>query len=243
MCCYCCSDLRCNECEYGFYNLDHDNVDGCSPCDCHPFGATNQYCDPATGQCLCSSLFKERQCNECIDGYYDFNDGCKSCECHVDGTVANSVCDKASGQCVCKQHANGTRCDECEHNYYNLGADEVTACVTCACDEAGSADSPPVCHMTSGQCRCKASVEGRSCNQCKAGSYNLTEDGCLPCGCDITGTVDNDLIDQSPLSCDQNTGLCNCLTNRYGRTCDKCNRSKLCCCTPSVTYLRRYNNN
>ena len=150
------------------------------------------------------------------------------------------MCDKTTGQCECKLHANGTKCDQCEDNYYDLGADAVTACVTCACDLSGSADSPPVCHMTSGQCRCKASVEGRSCNQCKAGGYNLTEDGCSPCGCDVTGTVDNDAFDPAPLACDQNNGNCLCLSNRTGRICDKCNRRKLFCCTNIFIFMYLY---
>lgn len=222
--------LRCNECEYTYYNLDRSNPAGCTSCNCNPFGATDQYCDPHIGQCVCKALVQGQQCGECVDGYYDFNNGCMACDCDQDGTVAGTVCDKESGQCLCIQHANGTKCNECKEGYYNLGGDVDTGCVPCLCYVPGSADSPPRCHMTTGQCTCKANVESRTCNQCVANTFNLTmsnKDGCQSCGCDVTGTVISDIADQSQLSCNQNTGQCTCLTNRYGRTCDNCNKGGL----------------
>ena len=210
------------------------------PCNCNPFGATDRYCEPETGQCVCKALVEGQQCSECVDGYYDFNNGCKACDCDQDGTVAGSVCDKTTGQCTCKQHTNGTKCNQCKEGYYNLGADADTGCVACACYIAGSADSPPCCDRTNGQCTCKANVEKRTCNQCKVNTFNLTisnRDGCQPCGCDVTGTLNGDIGDQSQLPCDQNNGQCTCLTNRYGRTCDDCKKGRPFCCTSSVNNL------
>ena len=44
--------------------------------------------------------------------------------------------------------------------------------------------------------------------------YNLTIDGCTPCGCNLDGTVDG--------TCDKQTGVCTCKSNTQGEKCDQC---------------------
>ncbi|KAM7303910.1 laminin subunit gamma-1 isoform X2 [Ixodes scapularis] len=56
----------------------------------------------------------------------------------------------------------------------------------CGCSMAGSVDSPPSCDAATGVCRCKANVEGRQCDRCRPGFFNLQRDnefGCTPCFC------------------------------------------------------------
>ena len=49
----------------------------------------------------------------------------------------------------------------------------------CGCDPAGTAGSS-VCD-SSGQCNCKANVEGLQCTECGEGFWNLTADNVLGC--------------------------------------------------------------
>ena len=40
------------------------------------------------------------------------------------------------------------------------------------------------CHLTTGECQCKANVEGINCDSCRDGSFNLdgaNKQGCLHC--------------------------------------------------------------
>lgn len=69
--------------------------------------------------------------------------------------------------------------------------------------------SPPLI----GQCRCKANVEGRACDQCKRGFYNfMNPEGCEPCDCDPNGSY--------ATYCDPVSGQCPCKPHLAGRKCD-----------------------
>ena len=84
-----------------------------------------------------------------------------------------------------------------------------------------------------GNCVCKANVQGASCNQCKGNTWGLSElyeDGCIPCECDPTGTQLGDTLMPEDLSCHQNEGQCTCLANRNGRQCDDCDSGKHIVC-------------
>lgn len=64
-----------------------------------------------------------------------------------------------------------------------------------------------------GQCDCKRRVSGRQCLQCQDGFYDLQAldpDGCRPCNCNPSGTVDGDI------TCHQNSGQCSCKANVIG---------------------------
>lgn len=72
--------------------------------------------------------------------------------------------------------------------------------------------------MEAGKCHCKENVEGRRCDHCKRGFWNLNElspKGCIECSCSLLGTVDN-------LGCNVNTGECICKRNVVGRDCNSC---------------------
>lgn len=64
-----------------------------------------------------------------------------------------------------------------------------------------------------GQCDCKRHVTGRRCDACLSGFYNLREldpDGCSPCTCDTSGTVDGDI------TCHPKSGQCKCKAKVVG---------------------------
>lgn len=59
---------------------------------------------------------------------------------------------------------------------------KITNCVSvlftlaCSCDMTGSLNS--TCQKYGGQCYCKHGITGRTCDQCIAGFYNFTSQGC-----------------------------------------------------------------
>ncbi len=91
----------------------------------------------------------------------------------------------------------------------------------CKCDLIGTIMSPnktDVCSET--ECVCKINVEGKSCDRCKPGFWNLDLRnkiyGCKECSCLYIGTVDN-------YGCNTTTGLCAaCKKFVTGKKCDKC---------------------
>ena len=62
---------------------------------------------------------------------------------------------------------------------------------------------------------CKENVEGRQCDVCKEGYYNLTAVdllGCQECGCSKAGTLHGDV------RCSADIGQCNCKANVRGKS-------------------------
>ena len=65
-----------------------------------------------------------------------------------------------------------------------------------------------------GQCQCKTNVEGRQCDVCRTGFFNLSADnplGCQDCGCDPAGTLAGNI------KCSSLGGQCICKDNVRGR--------------------------
>ena len=139
--CFCKINVQgktCDVCQFGFYNLDSTNSNGCSPCQCHAVGSTSAYCNPdMSGQCNCRPNIMGQTCDTCTDDFYDFDGGCLHCGCNTDGTVPGSFCDKMTGQCVCKSNVQGMRCDDCMDGFYNLGSSVQFGCSSCGCNSAG----------------------------------------------------------------------------------------------------------
>ncbi|GLG97831.1 Laminin alpha-2 chain precursor, putative, partial [Gryllus bimaculatus] len=84
----------------------------------------------------------------------------------------------------------------------------------CGCHAAGSEEA--TCDIVTGQCRCRAGVEGRACDRCRAGHWGLAagRGRCEPCACDPLGAYGPD--------CDQRTGQCRCRPGVDGARCDTC---------------------
>ena len=79
--------LKCSRCKSGFYGLSSSNVEGCSACNCDPWGSTGTVCSAETGQCPCKSSTQGRRCHQCKDGFHTLTaTGCQQCRCNADGT-------------------------------------------------------------------------------------------------------------------------------------------------------------
>ena len=153
----------------------------CFACECSPLGTylneagQPKQCDLEDGHCQCKPNVKNRDCNECRDGYWNIKsgDGCEECRCNPLGSY-NESCDATSGQCFCRPGVGGVKCDTCLPNWYGYSE---KGCKRCECDPAGSVDQQ--CDDF-GRCRCHDVYAGSKCNKCVENRYNFTS-GCLKC--------------------------------------------------------------
>lgn len=87
-------------------------------------------------------------------------------------------------------------------------------CEECDCFIDGTMGALDTCDSGSGQCSCKPWAGGRSCSECKDGTFDLYGGslfGCKDCGCDIGGSAHN--------VCNKANGQCKCHPRIAGRTC------------------------
>ncbi|XP_072533209.1 laminin subunit alpha-2 isoform X2 [Salminus brasiliensis] len=174
---------KCDRCAPGHFNFQEG---GCTPCQCAHVGNN---CDTTTGQCICPPNTVGERCDRCAPNHwgYDITTGCKPCGCNVLGSVSQQ-CNVNTGCCTCQNQFIGEKCTECK-----LGFRDFPQCVSCDCTLAGSTsdtcDSDTglcACADRTGQCSCKANVEGVRCRSCKAGTFGLSVSnplGCSRCYC------------------------------------------------------------
>ncbi|XP_033213933.1 laminin subunit beta-1 [Belonocnema kinseyi] len=193
---------NCEQCALYFYHDESKDIsdpEACQPCECDPRGSLDEgICDSRTdplsgeesGRCHCKPNVQGRHCNECKNGYWNFDsnnpDGCQACTCDTLGTIDNEGCDVLTGDCTCKRYVTGPDCNQCLPDYYGLSED-VDGCKPCECDPGGSLESS--CDVVTGQCRCRSHVSGRTCNQPEQSYYTgyidlLTYEGELARGTD-----------------------------------------------------------
>ena len=180
-------------------------------------------CDSCAGQCYCKDRVTGRTCNTCKAGYWGLSGheplGCKTCDCDPFGTTAGNenACNSVTGQCSCKAGVIGRKCDQCKDGFHSL---TPNGCSSCNCSVAGTPSSLlDQCDKTTGECTCKLNVEGKNCDQCKQGFYNLSQSnpqGCTQCVCDTKGTVGGSG------QCEQQSGNCTCKPLVIGQTCNQC---------------------
>ncbi|KAH9363655.1 hypothetical protein HPB48_013661 [Haemaphysalis longicornis] len=218
---------NCVECLPGFYgNPLLGFPDDCKPCSCPPGSGPDDFpsecrtvVTPAGESdyiCLeCPPNHAGNKCERCADGFYGNptipGEPCRPCRCGPNAdTSVPGYCDHRTGRCLrCRGNTGGWNCLECLDGYY--GNPATGDCRPCDCSVTGSASQ--VCNKTTGQCPCKASFSGRTCDRCQDG-FGGVERGCAPCRCNLRGSVSE--------RCDPITGNCICRPGVFGTLCDSC---------------------
>ncbi|XP_014252287.1 laminin subunit alpha [Cimex lectularius] len=71
--CYCKKlvvSRKCDQCADGSYNLEENNVFGCTDCGCDVGGALPIACNKITGQCICKNRIGGQTCNKPLELHY-----------------------------------------------------------------------------------------------------------------------------------------------------------------------------
>lgn len=161
------SPIKCHSCECflpGTYESEENSREA-------------RQCNLDDGQCDCKPNVKNRQCNECKEGYWNIlsGKGCEECKCNPLGSY-NLSCNSLTGQCHCRPGVQGLKCDSCMPMWYGF-SDE--GCKKCECDQFGTQFGDLQCDDF-GKCKCRENFAGLKCNQCDENRYNFTS-GCLKC--------------------------------------------------------------
>ncbi|XP_055085949.1 usherin [Periophthalmus magnuspinnatus] len=221
--CYCkpaVTGRRCTDCLPGWYGLNTSNPNGCFQCNCSEIGTMSPSaegglsCDQHTGQCPCKPHVTGLSCDRCEFGFWNLShaNGCVPCDCDPSGSLS-VFCEPEGGQCECRPGVGGRRCASCAPGSFGL----EESCSPCNCSENGTV-AGTVCDPHTGQCVCKENVFGRGCDTCKPGYHTLDHRnsfGCLPCVCDLSGTLPG-------ATCDVHTGQCPCREGVEGAQCNSC---------------------
>jgi len=135
----------------------------------------SSFCDSSIEECSCKPHVTGKDCDRCMDGYWDISNrgGCQPCNCDYLGSI-NSTCDQYTGQCLCKAGVIGKQCNKCQPFYYGFSE---KGCHKCDCSPTGSRS--PQCRED-GQCECNLNLEGRKCERCRENTY-ATDAGCADC--------------------------------------------------------------
>ncbi|XP_056158189.1 basement membrane-specific heparan sulfate proteoglycan core protein [Lampris incognitus] len=187
------SGLSCEMCSSSFERIPGGPYLGtCAGCNCNGHASA---CDPISGHCLsCQHNTEGPQCDKCRPGYFGDPsrgrpDDCKPCPCPYSETSRrfSDTCfldtDQQATCDACQPGYTGRRCEKCAPGYQGDPLQPNGKCVpnqNPKCDNRGTINS------NSRPCSCKNNVAGAQCDECKPGSFHLSEanpDGCLQCFC------------------------------------------------------------
>ncbi|KAG8224763.1 hypothetical protein J437_LFUL005332 [Ladona fulva] len=137
----------------------------------------------AVEHCACSRGYEGLSCEDCAPGYTRDDSGiylgrCQLCQCNGH----SEDCDRDTGVCRnCRDNTAGDRCHLCRPGYSGDATNRNIGCTasgtSCNCDPRGSLTAECV----NNQCVCKPNVYGRHCDECRPGSFGLSQS--LPSGC------------------------------------------------------------
>uniref|UniRef100_A0A2I3HGG1 Laminin subunit alpha-2 n=1 Tax=Nomascus leucogenys TaxID=61853 RepID=A0A2I3HGG1_NOMLE len=215
----------CDKCLPGFYgDPTKGTSEDCQPCACPLNIPSNNFSptchlDRSLGLICdgCPVGYTGPRCERCAEGYFGQpsvpGGSCQPCQCNdnLDFSIPGS-CDSLSGSClICKPGTTGRYCELCADGYFGDAVDAKN-CQPCHCNANGSFSE--VCHSQTGQCECRANVQGQRCDKCKAGTFGLqSARGCVPCNCNSFGSKSFD--------CEE-SGQCWCQPGVTGKKCDRC---------------------
>ncbi|XP_077547053.1 laminin subunit alpha [Haemaphysalis longicornis] len=191
-------------CKEAVFSLTSEYNNGALPCQCNIDGSLSFECERFGGQCRCKENVIGRTCSQCRTGYFGFP-ACQPCDC-----PNTAVCHPVTGQCICPPRVTGEKCDTCVP--LTFGYTRIVGCEECNCHPQGVQGGNLQCDLQTGQCRCKNSIVGRTCDECKWGYWDFPR--CRLCNCDLRGTVED--------ICSQDTAECFCKENVEGESCDTC---------------------
>lgn len=191
-------------CKEAVFSITAEYNNGALPCQCNIDGSLSFECERFGGQCQCKENVIGRTCSQCRTGYYGFP-ACQPCDC-----PNTAVCHPVTGQCICPPRVTGEKCDTCVP--LTFGYTRIVGCEECNCHPHGVQGGNLQCDLQTGQCRCKNSIVGRTCDECKYGYWDFPR--CRLCNCDLRGTGEE--------ICNQDTAECFCKENVEGESCDTC---------------------
>uniref|UniRef100_W5M153 Heparan sulfate proteoglycan 2 n=1 Tax=Lepisosteus oculatus TaxID=7918 RepID=W5M153_LEPOC len=188
------SGLSCESCSAGFERVSGGPYLGtCAGCSCN--GHANA-CDPISGYCLnCQHNTEGPRCDKCLPGYFGNPqrgrpDDCKPCPCpysEISRRFSDTCFIDTDGQATCDNCLpgyTGRRCERCAAGYQGNPLQPNGKCVPVG--RCPTCDSRGVVTSSSRLCTCKPNVIGAFCDECKIGTFHLTQanpEGCLQCFC------------------------------------------------------------
>uniref|UniRef100_A0A8C4VI90 Laminin subunit beta 4 n=1 Tax=Gopherus evgoodei TaxID=1825980 RepID=A0A8C4VI90_9SAUR len=218
----------CNQCLPGYFGFPT-----CRPCPCNGYA---ELCDPVTGACLsCSRFTTGSRCERCVDGYYGnplTRDPCRPCMCPESPASSRYFADSCYQDphtlqlvCNCLEGYSGNQCDECPSGFFGNPGRPGAQCLPCSCNNNIDVADPESCNKVTGEClKCLYNTHGPNCQFCKPGYFgSALLQNCRRCTCSFSGV--NPAIcppGNGVCRCDQMTGICPCLPNVIGSTCDQC---------------------
>ncbi|XP_069039964.1 basement membrane-specific heparan sulfate proteoglycan core protein isoform X5 [Lepisosteus oculatus] len=187
------SGLSCETCSAGFERVSGGPYLGtCAGCSCNGHASA---CDPISGYCLnCQHNTEGPRCDKCLPGYFGNPqrgrpDDCKPCPCpysEISRRFSDTCFIDTDGQATCDNCLpgyTGRRCERCAAGYQGNPLQPNGKCVPVA---GPTCDSRGVVTSSSRLCTCKPNVIGAFCDECKIGTFHLTQanpEGCLQCFC------------------------------------------------------------
>ncbi|TMS13118.1 Usherin [Larimichthys crocea] len=210
---------RCADCSPGWYGLKASNPNGCFQCNCSDIGIVSPSaggipsCNQDTGQCRCKPHVTEQARMKCKTGQRSSTQ-----------RIMVIAKPRYQGPAVVRVRA-GMCMRTCKFVYGYVYVFLVTAvslvigiCPTqTAASHVTATPWVPSAHSVSLRGG-NEHVEGRLCDSCRHGYHTLEQRnslGCLPCACDIHGTVPGGV-------CDMWTGQCPCREGVHGAQCTNC---------------------